>query len=293
MVTIRIKGGLGNQLFQYAAAYSLAKRLDQKLELDNSFYPHQTLRGFKLSHFNVSYFDIASKQSPIVELYKRKYLNKALRMADIRVLSCGRGKKYLLETHSDIIPEFFNLNKVNVYMDGYYQSEDYFGIYRNDLIKQFTPNYTSEKEYEDELFKILNCESVAVHVRRGDFLSAQYDSSSKHYLLNEQYYHNALKYINEHLRYPIFFWFSDDIDWVKQKFEEKDNFRFVSLHTSHADIDEMMLMKNCKHIITANSTFSWWASWLNENEEALHICPAKRYGNVNMIPENWIKIDVE
>ena len=61
----------------------------------------------------------------------------------------------------------------------------------------------------------------------------------------------------------------------------------------NADIDEMMLMKNCKHIIAANSTFSWWASWLNEHEDALHICPARRYGNLHMIPENWIKIAVE
>ena len=91
----------------------------------------------------------------------------------------------------------------------------------------------------------------------------------------------------------MFFWFSDDIDWVKQNFGERENFRFVSLHTKHADIDEMMLMKNCKHIIAANSTFSWWASWLNEHKDALHICPAKRYGNLHMIPENWIKIGVE
>lgn len=65
------------------------------------------------------------------------------------------------------------------------------------------------------------------------------------------------------------------------------------MRTKHPDIDELMLMKNCKHIIAANSTFSWWASWLNENTDAMHICPAKRYGNANMIPDNWIKISVE
>ena len=293
MVTIRIKGGLGNQLFQYAAAYSLAKRLNQRLELDNSFFPQQTLRGFKLGQMNVSCSDIAGVQSPAVELYKRKYLNKALRKANIRVLPCGGEKKYLLETRSDIVPEFFNISKANVYMDGYYQSEDYFRAYKSELIEQFAPNYPSEREYVDALSEIANCESVAVHVRRGDFLSAQNDPNPNHYLLGEQYYHDALKYINEHLETSVFFWFSDDIDWVKRNFGEKENFRFVSLHTSHADIDEMMLMKSCKHIIAANSTFSWWASWLNEHEEALHICPAKRYGNLRMIPENWIKIAVE
>lgn len=293
MIIIRIKGGLGNQLFQYAAAYSLAKRLNQKLELDSSFFPQQTLRGFKLGQMNISCADVAEDQSSIIELYKNKYLNKVLRKIDIRILPCGRGKKYLLETRSDIIPEFFSISQSSIYMDGYYQSEEYFDTYKKELIGQFTPNYPSEQEYEDVLSKVSNCKSVAVHVRRGDFLSAQNDSNPNHYLLGKRYYQNALKYVNEHLENPVFFWFSDDINWVKKNFGEKENFHFVSLHTQHADIDEMMLMKNCKHIVAANSTFSWWASWLNSNEDALHICPAKRYGNLHMIPENWIKIAVE
>lgn len=293
MITIRIKGGLGNQLFQYASAYSLAKRLGQELTLDSSFFPQQTLRGFKLSQLNVTYKKIAEEQSTTVNLYKSKYLNKALRKANIRVLPCDKDTKYLLETRSDIVPEFFKIDKSNIYMDGYYQSEEYFKKYKHELIKQFCPNYSSEEEYENMLDKINASKSVAVHVRRGDFLNAQNDFNPNHYLLGEQYYHNALKYVDSHLTNHTFFWFSDDIEWVKQNFGEKENFRFVSLHTKHADIDEMMLMKNCKHIIAANSTFSWWASWLNGHEDAMHICPGKRYGNLHMIPENWIKIAVE
>lgn len=293
MVTIRIKGGLGNQLFQYAAGYALAKRMNQKLKLDSSFFPQQTLRGFKLGYLNVTFGDVVEQQSGLVKAYKNKYLNKTLRKANVRALPCGKQTKYLLETRSDIVPEFFNISAPNIYLDGYYQSEKYFREYKADLIQQFTPNYPSEAEYESALAEIQGREAVAVHVRRGDFLNAQNDPNPNHYLLGEQYYHNALKYVTEHLENPVFFWFSDDIDWVKQNFGERENFRFVSLHTKHADIDEMMLMKNCKHIIAANSTFSWWASWLNEHKDALHICPAKRYGNLHMIPENWIKIGVE
>lgn len=292
MVTIRIKGGLGNQLFQYAAGYALAKRMNQKLKLDSSFFPQQTLRGFKLGYLNVTFVDVVERQSGLVKAYKNKYLNKTLRKANVRVLPCGKQTKYLLETRSDIVPEFFNISAPNIYLDGYYQSEKYFREYKADLIKQFTPNYPSEAEYESVLAEIQGCEAVAVHVRRGDFLTAQNDPNPNHYLLGEQYYHNALKYVIEHLENPVFFWFSDDIDWVKKNFGEKENFRFVSLHTKHADIDEMMLMKNCKHVIAANSTFSWWASWLNEHEDAMHICPAKRYGNLYMIPDGWIKIAV-
>lgn len=293
MITVRIKGGLGNQLFQYAAAYSLAKRLNQELKMDSSFFQNQTLRGFKLELLKVVYTEIVDSQSFEVELYKKKYLNKAFRKINIRILPCSGKTQYLLETRSDIVPEFFKIKGQNIYLDGYYQSEKYFNEYKRDLIEQFTPNYPSEEEYEEVLSEIIGCEAVAVHVRRGDFLKAQNDRNPNHYLLSEQYYHNALKYMDEQVKNPIYYWFSDDIEWVKKNFGEKENFKFVSLKTKHGDIDEMMLMRNCKHIITANSTFSWWASWLNMNENALHICPAKRYGNLHMIPENWIKIVVE
>jgi len=143
------------------------------------------------------------------------------------------------------------------------------------------------------LKEIIDSNSVAVHVRRGDFLKAQYNRNPRHYLLGEAYYKNSLRFINSRLNNPQFFWFSDDIEWVKNTFGTHDNFHFVSMHTENPDIDEMMLMKNCKHIIAANSTFSWWAAWLNENPNAVVTVPGKRYGNERMIPDRWIKIPVE
>ena len=293
MITVRAKGGLGNQLFQYAVGYSLAKRLGQDMAIDNSFFPQQTLRGYKLDKLNLDKTYINAQQSMKIEILKNKYLNKVLRQVNKSVIHLGGDSIYLLECRSDLVKAFPQIEAKNIYLDGYYQSEKYFREYRTDLIKQFTPNYPSEAEYELVLAEIQGYKAVAVHVRRGDFLSAQNDPNPNHYLLGEQYYHNALKYVTEHLENPVFFWFSDDIDWVKKNFGEKENFRFVSLHTKHADIDEMMLMKNCNHIIAANSTFSWWASWLNEHEDSMHICPAKRYGNLYMIPDEWIKIAVE
>lgn len=293
MITVRAKGGLGNQLFQYAAGYSLAKRLGQEVSIDISFFPKQTLRGYKLDKLNLDKTSFDEKRSKKIKVLKNKYLNKALRKINKSVIYLGKSSIYLLECRSDLVKAFPEISAENVYLDGYYQSEQYFVKYKEELIRQFTPNYSSEAEYKATLADIEGYEAVAVHVRRGDFLSAQNDPNPNHYLLGEQYYHNALRYVTEHLKNPVFFWFSDDIDWVKKNFGEKDNFRFVSLHTKHADIDEMMLMKNCKHIIAANSTFSWWASWLNVHEDAMHICPARRYGNLYMIPDGWIKIAVE
>lgn len=292
MVTVRIKGGLGNQLFQYAAGYALAKKLNQPMQMDTTFFPKQALRGFKLLELNTGMQQITTTFRFPAQLYKNRYLNKLLRNVNIRTLPCGRNEIYLLETRSDIVPEYFTICKSNIYLDGYYQSEAYFKQYRKQLIEQFTPRYTPEKEYRKVLQEIDSCCSVAVHVRRGDFLQAQNDANPNHYLLSERYYHNAIEFISQKVNDAIYFWFSDDMDWVKNNFGERANFRYIRLGTQHSDIDELMLMKKCHHIIAANSTFSWWASWLNENEGAFHICPARRYGNLHMIPEYWMRIEV-
>lgn len=293
MIITRIKGGLGNQLFQYASAYALSKRLGQGLLLDVSFFSTQQLRGYKLDKLNICSSGLYDAQKKVIHIYKNRYLNKVLRVTDCRVLPCGKDSVYLLETRSDIVSEFFLLQNKNVYLDGYFQSEKYFEQYKNELIEQFRPGYIHEKEYYEVETKIDACEAIAVHVRRGDFLSAQNDPNPNHYLLGEKYYYNALNYVENRINTPTFFWFSDDIEWVKQNFGDRQNFEYVSLRTKNADIDELVLMSKCRHIITANSTFSWWASWMNCQARSMHICPRKRYGNLHMVPEDWIKIDVE
>ncbi len=293
MVTIRIKGGLGNQLFQYAAGYSFAHRLNQELMLDISFFPQQTLRGYKLDKFKIDENQTVSSVSIGINVLKGKYLNKALRTLKVDRIPAGEKTKYLLETGAYVMDFFFKDNPKNSYIDGYFQSERYFKDYRDELLRQFEPCYSPEQEYLEGLQTVQSCNSVAVHVRRGDFLNAQNDPNPRHYLLGETYYHNALRYVQEKVPASEFFWFSDDIDWVKQHFGNGSNYHYISLKTKNGDIDEMMLMKHCHHIIAANSTFSWWAAWMNENNNAIKTIPERRYGNEEMIPENWIKIAVE
>lgn len=293
MVIIRIKGGLGNQLFQYASAYSLAERLNTELKLDTTFYPQQTLRGFKLDKMAVDHREVL-EPGKWIEILKSKYINKGLRKANIKEIPAGKGAVYLLETRSNIVEQFFTINAEMIYADGYYQSEKYFADHREALLRQFVPAYEPEEEFSQALDEVKATLSVAVHVRRGDFIKGANDPNPNHYLLGEQYYHNALRYMSEKLPADtVYYWFSDDMDWVKTCFGEKANYKFISLHTGNGDIDEMQVMKHCRHIIAANSTFSWWGAWLNENPNAIKTVPEKRFGNLHMIPEGWIKIPVE
>lgn len=288
MITMRIKGGLGNQLFQYAAAYSLAKRLNQPFQFDVAFTNNMTARTYKFSELNVDVdTTVSDKLLPKkIRFIKNKYINKLCRVLNLSKHKC-EDYLYWIETKDIWQPDFFTIETGNLYVDGYFQSEEYFKDFRTDLLKQFTPRYSLEDDYQKILFEIKRVNAVAVHVRRGDFKK---DNNPFHYLLDEQYYQNAVKYVKKCVNNPVFFVFSNDMNWVKENIGKSIDFKFVNLKSVHSDVDELMLMKNCNHIIAANSTFSWWAAWLNEKEEGIKIVPRKKYGMDRMIPENWIKI---
>ena len=288
MLVMRIKGGLGNQLFQYASAYALAKRLNQKMVFDPSFTANMTARGYKLPLLCVESDEVIyEEQLPKkVSLLKNLYINKLCRVLNIARHNCGE-YIYWLETKDEWQTDFFTVDESNLYVDGYFQSENYFKQYRADLLKQIQPKYDPENEYLRALDEIRNCNSVAVHVRRSDFKK---DNCAYHYLLDESYYEKAIQRMRELVENPVFFWFSDDMEWVKEHIGEADDFRFVRIQTQHGDIDDMMLMKNCHHIIAANSTFSWWAVWLNEHDDAVRIVPERPYGMEGMIPNGWIRV---
>lgn len=288
LITMRIKGGLGNQLFQYAAAYSLSRRLDQLFQFNPSFTSTMTARGYKLPDLMVD-VDLAVQDDQLpwkVKMVKNAYINKAFRLMNSPKHKCGN-YLYWLETRDEWQPDFFSIDSQNLYVDGYFQSEEYFKQYREDLLRQFRPNYEAEDPFLEALDQIQHHNSVAVHVRRSDFKK---DNNPFHYLLDENYYRKAVCLIRSKVQSPVFFWFSDDMEWVKTHIGDAQDFIFVSIKTCHGDIDDMMLMKNCNHIITANSTFSWWAAWLNEHEDTIRVVPHKAYGMEGMIPESWIKI---
>ena len=228
MITVRIKGGLGNQLFQYAAACALAKRLNQSVNMDISFYPEQSLRSFKLTKLKIDETALTDKLPKLFHLMNNNKTNYILRKANFQNIRYSNGY-YCNETKSRVNEWFFDINANNVYINGYFQSEEYFKNIREDLLKQFQPNYEFSEEFYKFKDMITQENSVAVHVRRGDFLKAQHNHNPHHYLLGEEYYKHALDYMMKNLINPQFYWFSDDIDWVKNTFGKQDNFHFVSM----------------------------------------------------------------
>lgn len=295
MIIVRIKEGLGNQMFQYATAYALAKRLNQPLLLfpdkDNKNRP------FRLTQLNINEPIIKPEELPLeIKLIRNRNMNYAIRRLHCikeshqdQYIQFQLGKwLYFSELQNGFQEAFLALNGDNIFIDGYFLSHSLFEKCRKDLLSRFVSSYPGEPDYNNALKQIKGCNSVAIHVRRGDY---QFDNHPYHYLLGADYYRRAISYIRKQVVAPVFFWFSEDFEWVSEHFVSEKDFRFIKLQTMYRDIDEMMLMKNCKHIIMANSTFSWWAAWLNEHENSIRIIPEKRFGN-EMIPDSWVPFPV-
>ena len=296
MLIARITGGIGNQLFQYAFVRSLSIKLNQKFKLDLSWYrdyhkfeeesnPNAaTKRTYLLDKFNIKN-----------NLLNPLYLSISYRLNNYSFLN--KVKKYPILNHftySTITESEFDINKVqnlkNVYLSGFWQKNDLFEKYSNLIGEEFT--LKNKLSVENELFlnKIEQSTSIAIHIRRGDLLSRPAAVAEQPYS-TEKYYFGSINIMKEKLKNPELFVFSDDIDWVNNNFNFDLPTTFID--NDGPDYEHFYLMCNCKHQIIANSTFSWWAAWLNNYQEKIIISPKWWYRDpvknesVIRIPQDW------
>lgn len=292
MVVTRLIGGLGNQMFQYAAARALSIKLDTELRLDiSSFANYQLHQGFELQRIFDCSSEIASKKNicsilgwqslPIV----KRFLLRP-NMADFRC------KKFIVEPHFQYWSGINNVEK-NSYLDGYWQSEKYFIDAENQIRKDFAFKLPMQSENIELAKKISQVEAVSLHVRRGDYASNPQNVTT-HGLCSIEYYQTAIAHIAEQVKIPHFFVFSDDIAWVKSHLKFDFPHQYVDHNQGKESYNDMRLMSLCKHNIIANSSFSWWGAWLNSNAEKIVIAPKQWFANKtitqDLIPENWVRL---
>lgn len=274
MIITKITGGLGNQMFQYAIAESIAIKNDDKFQLDISFYPKQTLRKYELNLFHTEQ-NLAQPESVFSKI-KRK----------LGFIS----KEYYVEKEiANFDKDVFNYD-TNIILDGYWQNENYFKDIRDKVLKDFTLKQDICLEVKGYLGQIKNSNSVSLHVRRGDYVQDSH-TNSVHGICDLDYYKRAIQYILGKVDNPIFFIFSDDIVWCKENFDFLENKIFVD--KTKSAIEDLELMKNCKHNIIANSTFSWWGAWLNENDDKIVVGPKIWWSSrldKNLALDEWMKI---
>jgi hypothetical protein len=291
-VITKLYGGLGNQMFQYAVGRSLSLALNKQLLIDTSSFESYTLRAFELDCFLLQPV-IAEKEvmdrilysaSPIRMIYH--YLKIFAKNGSIPI------RKYN-EPHFHFDPNVF-LQHGNIYLDGYWQSERYFKDVEHAIRNDFRFKQEPDPLNNDLIQKMGRECSVSLHIRRGDYVADE-RSNAVHGTMGIEYYKNAVQYIAEREAKPQFYIFSDDRQWIEQNFKIPFPTTFICHNTGSKSYEDIRLMSMCKHNIIANSSFSWWGAWLNNNANKIVIAPKKWFNDPakdtkDLIPESWIKL---
>jgi hypothetical protein len=288
MIITKLSGGLGNQMFQYAAGRAVAYRNNTVLKMDLSFYKNQsgiTPRQYEMSPFNIpENFSSDQDKETIKGRSLPVLVEKTFRKLSINLYKPG----YIQEKSHDFDSTILNLPD-NVYLDGYWQSDQYF----SDIADIIKSEFTLKKNYlvPDLLERINNRHSVSVHIRRGDYISDS-NTNKYHGVCSGDYYQQAISYIARQFPDLLLFIFSDDLEWCRQNLKIDQPKVFIEGNKNYEDL---ILMSHCQHNIIANSSFSWWGAWLNSNPHKIVITPGqwfadKNVGSTGLIPESWIKI---
>ena len=272
MIIIKLQGGLGNQMFQYAAGKQLAFKHKTILKLDISSYEFDELRKFALKNFNID-ANIANKD----EISKLKINIKLEDRYRKRLLYLiNNFKTNHFREKERIFNKKFNKLGDNTYLEGYFQSEKYFSNIEKELTKEFTENFKFSKDQIRIKDLMQKTDSICVHVRRTDYLTN--NKINKEYnVCSLSYYNKAIGYLKKELKKPFIFIFSDDLEWVKNNLNTNCKQIYIKkdLDISLGDADTLLLMSKCKNFIIANSSFSWWASKLSQNDNEIKIGPNK------------------
>jgi hypothetical protein len=285
MITVQLTGGLGNQMFQYAAAKALALHHKTNLLLDTSSFYREELpelevpRNFELYNFDGAIDDYTNI---VNENFKEKRIEKILPNYKRTVYK---------EPFYHFDDNFFKSN-ATVYLKGGWQSYKYFSLY-NEIIKstfKLKESITASFINSADLFS----NSVGVHIRRGDYLRKKI-ILDWHGVMDSSYYKRGFDEIAKRGNIGKVFYFSDDPLWVEKELVPIMPGQIISSANSSGHLEDFYLMQHCSHNIIANSSFSWWAAYLNPNPDKMVVAPQRWFNKANLntkdlLPAGWIKV---
>ncbi len=280
MIITKLAGGLGNQLFQYAIGRSQSERLGVPLKLDIEHHVKDTKREYGLKYFNIS-AQIATPDEI------RKLKHDGFFDTIVQRLFGEKQTSVCLEyDYKKFHPSALTIPD-NTYLAGFWQKEKYFENIQEILLKELTLKDPLPSETSALVEQIKHTNSVSIHIRRGDYTLPKY--AKIFYQCTPEYFYSAINTIKEKVANPHFFIFSNDIEWTKTLDFPKETTYITPGHPH----DDLILMSMCKHNIIANSSFSWWGAWLNQNPEKIVIAPKHWFTEdspEDSVPKDWIQI---
>jgi hypothetical protein len=288
MFIFQLMGGIGNQMFQYAAARALYIKtgIPFKVHFDDPY--KDVTRVYNLDVFNLEVQHPSNKElqqlAPLTGIKKR--------ISDL--LPIFGKRHYFQEKKYFVFDDQFFACANDTYFYGFWQTEKYFKQIENQIRKDFDfkipPSIANKKLIE----QITNTEAVSIHIRRGDYVTVE-KTNTVHGVCSLDYYQKAIDLIVDKIPHAVFYFFSDDMDWVKANMHIEQPSVYVDINDDAHNYEDLRLMSNCKHNIIANSSFSWWGAWLNNNPTKIVVAPQK-WANVeglntsDLIPATWIRL---
>jgi hypothetical protein len=291
MILVELKGGLGNQMFQYAFAKALSLEYRTELYVVKSFLlaNEEDSQGFTSRKYELGVFDAGirfASDSLVSSFEQTSLLKTVLRIIGLPYRKCfEENRSSVSEQLGKIVPP--------VLLKGYWQSEKYFKKFETEIRKEFTFNFDKTGYFNNgDIRKIKRMNAVAVHFRRGDYVSNPVASRVLG-ALDLAYYDEAVRAMTKKVNDPFFFLFSDDPQWVRENFRYPKNSQFIESNANQDAHFDLYMMTKCKHNIIANSTYSWWGAWLNSNRHKTVIAPKswfrdKSFANNDLISPDWL-----
>lgn len=288
MIVVRLMGGLGNQMFQYAIGRRLSIARDAPLVLDLDWY-HRSSGSSTPRSFELHRYPTAARVATTME--RLSFRARASRIGH-RHPWLQLGWKFYREATFDHDPSVLHLSG-NVHLDGYWQSPLYFENIADVLRADLTPTARLSSRDVEIANQISQSNSVSVHVRRGDYVNNP-SATAHHGTCTPEYYQRALALIGATHMEPHLFVFSDDTEWSRIALSLPGRVTFVDHNGPDAAFQDLRLMSMCTHHVIANSSFSWWGAWLNPSPQQMVIAPSSWFADgratPSLLPPNWKRI---
>ena len=293
MIISRIDGGLGNQMFQYAYGFYLAQRAETEFYLDISSYEKQPQHGYLLDHFRI---DAEVLPAKLVAKIPRKYRSSVAKVTWLQDRFGLRSLRRHKERDFGFRSSHLQAGD-NRYLVGYWQSEQFFPRMRDELLKQFALRRNLTAQSQEIGGRMAESNSVALHVRRGDYVTSQ-SAAAIYEHLSVDYYHRCLQMWASQQYRPEVYIFSNDIAWCREQFQLEYPTHFVDHTSADTAFEDLWMMQQAACLVMANSTFSWWAAWLNQRSGRQVIAPSRWFrpgamDGSNILCRDWTVADVD
>jgi hypothetical protein len=297
MIIVNLKGGLGNQMFQYAIGFALAKRKKVNLFFDTRFIEEHNIKlpqKYIPRNIDLDIFSLKLKICKKKNLFKVFQFNDKYKIRNFISIFLDRINFLVFRERNRLFDgKFFNLKGKTWYLDGYWQSEKYFKDYRKEILSIFNFKKLENLDINKKFINnISSKKSVCINVRRKDFID-----HPEHDVVNIKYYKKAIKIYKKLIggNFEIFI-FSDDLVWCKKNFLFFDKVNYVEHDFAGRKFyNYLYLMTKFKYFIIPNSSFAWWGAWLSQEDDKKIIAPKKWSGlldesKCDIVPGSWIKI---